>query len=74
MFLMSDDLNEIENFKESKNNSFLNELLIGNQNDIGQILILISQQFNKINTNNLNNILSSKFRIKINKTNSLLNR
>jgi hypothetical protein len=71
---MSDDLNEIENFKESKNNSFLNELLIGNQNDIGQILILISQQFNKINTNNLNNILSSKFRIKINKTNSLLNR
>jgi hypothetical protein len=43
------------------NNLFVNGLLIGNQNDIGQILISISQQFNEINKNNLNNILSSKY-------------
>ncbi len=36
--------------EDSKMNSFTNELLIGNQNDIGQILISISQEFNKINS------------------------
>ncbi len=63
-----DGSTEIENlfnsFKESKNdlgnNSFVHELLIGNQNVIGQIINSISQQFNKMNIQNLDNAVSSK--------------
>jgi hypothetical protein len=62
-----DDSIEIENFlKDSKNiltnNSFVNGLLTGNQNDIGQILISISQKLEKINNQSLNKIISSKLK------------
>ena len=65
---VSKDTIEIENlfksFKDSKSaltsNSFVKGLLAGNQNDIGQILTSLSQQLNKINNDNLNNVVSSK--------------
>jgi len=64
---VDDDLTEIENLKDSKtiltNNSFVNGLLTGNQNDIGQIIISISKKLEKINNDNLNNIISSKMEI-----------
>jgi hypothetical protein len=60
---VSEDSKKIENLKDFKiDNSFVNGLLIGNQNDIGQIIISISQKLEKINNDNLNNILSSKFK------------
>jgi hypothetical protein len=66
-FYVYDDSKELENlfqsFKDVKNdlinNSLVKILLTGNQNEIGQILTSTSQQLNKINTNSLNNIVSS---------------
>jgi len=55
--------NWFKNFKDSKNDltktSFVNGLLIGNENDIGRILTSVSQQFNKINNDSLNNVVWS---------------
>jgi hypothetical protein len=63
---VSDHLKQFENLKESKmnltNNSFINGLLIGNQNDIGQIIISITQKLNKMNIDCLNNVISSKYK------------
>jgi hypothetical protein len=50
---------EMKNFIDSKNNSFLNGLLTGNQNDIGQIIISISEKFEQMNNDYLNKIHSS---------------
>ncbi len=43
-------------------NSFVQLLSSENQNIVGQIIVSLSQQFNKINTESLQNATSSKYR------------
>ena len=54
----------INNLKGSgsniNSNPFIRALYGGNQNILGQIIISLSQQFNKINLENINNAVSSK--------------
>jgi hypothetical protein len=53
-----DDLMEFETFE---NSTLIPTLFSGNQNEISQILISISQQLNQINMDNLKNISSRKY-------------
>jgi hypothetical protein len=58
--------NLINNLQSSTNqlnqNPFVQLLSSGNQNVVGQILTSLSQQFNQMNTQTLNNAISSKMR------------
>jgi hypothetical protein len=44
-------------------NTIIQLLSSGNQNTVGQILTSILQQFNKINTESLENAVSSKYQL-----------
>jgi hypothetical protein len=60
-----DDLVHMLEYSTNKETSnFLIQLLAtGNQNNIGQIIILLSYELNKINIQNINNTISSKYRL-----------
>ena len=54
-------INVILNPSSTSNNEFVQLLSSGNQNIIGQVVISLSQQFNQMNTQSLDNAVSSKF-------------
>ena len=59
---ISDLINTLENSTDLlTKNSFVQLLSSENQNIVGQIIISLSQQFNKINTESLQNATSSKY-------------
>jgi len=53
------DFESIDNFQSSTNNPIVNLLASGNQNTIGQVLTSLSQEFNKMNTENVDKAVSS---------------
>jgi len=53
------DFESIDNFQSSTNNPIVNLLASGNQNIIGQVLTSLSQEFNKMNTENVDKAVSS---------------
>ncbi len=59
---INDLINTFENSPDSlTTNPFIQLLASGNQNTVGQVLTSISQQFNKINSESLQNAVSSKY-------------
>ncbi len=59
---INDLINTFENSPDSlTTNPFIQILASGNQNTVGQVLTSISQQFNKINIESLQNAVSSKY-------------
>jgi len=57
-------INTFENSPDSlTTNPFIQLLASGNQNTVGQVLTSISQQFNKINSESLQNAVSSKYQL-----------
>ncbi len=51
----------INNIQSSTNNSFIRILAGGNQNLVGQVIISVSQQFNKMNIKNIDKAVLSKY-------------
>ena len=63
----NDEINDLINdIQNPTNNPTIQLLASGNQNLVGQILTSVSQQFNKMNSDNLNKAVSGKSYIIIN--------
>ena len=64
---INDLVNNIQSLSKGlANNPIVQLLASGNQNTVGQIITSISQQFNKMNNENVNNAVSSKLYFIIN--------